>query len=1013
MLHFRKPVFFLLGFLGLFYTSSYEVSAQQKWIDETASSVYYLDQVELPTLDNVNLLAKYKSIQDDAQQAIPHTFAEPHQVQMKAENTGQWESSVDGHMLWRQRIVSKGAYSISLGFTEFHLPPSATLFLSDPSRSYVIGPITQADNDAHGEWWSPVIPGDDVVIEVQIAPSQVSDLKLLLTKVNHDFSGLGAVISGSCNVDVLCGAEDGFAIIDQYRDLINAVGMMTIQGRLQCTGSLVNNTRQDCTPYVITAQHCGITNQSSASVVIYWNFQNSQCRAPNSIESGNNGDGNRTQTSSGSRLVAQYDQSDFSLIELDDMVDPSFNPYYLGWNVETESVDTAFAIHHPSGDEKRISFDYDPVMFNVDRNFVRVADWDIGTTEGGSSGGALFNTAGHMIGHLSGGDAACGNDLEDDFGMMKMSWEGGGTPETRLKDWLDPDQTGATTLDGRYCTDVAVLDRSRLSLCTMGNATDTLVLSATAGYEDGAVIRVSESSPGLEISFSSETIRAGESIEIYITAFEVFGSNERSITLIVENDLGPSAFQISVEVFEVAPATPNLVSPEDELSDLNFNVDFEWSNTGASYTLEIAQNPDFISDVRVITTSDNTIALGDFESGTAYFWRVQGINECGASVYSDIRSFSTGSIVCQSEEANDLPASIGDVPVTIISTITVVDEGTIADVNVIDITGMHTFISDLTFTLTSPSGTQVVLVETPCDDENNFNVSFDDDSDIVNLDCPLTTGRTFKPIEPLSAFIGEQASGEWTMTLEDGVGEDGGSFDAWTLELCLNSGNRKRFDASPAFIELCDKDPGDISIDLSFIGDWSNPTNLLITTGSGVAIAASVTPDPIGTSGDASITLDNPSDLVGRSSISVSFEDGDDVVNKDIPVSHVIDVSIPDLLSPNDAETRVELLPTFSWTSGLLDQGTHRITVALDAEFSDILIDTSTASTTLTLSSELEGITTYYWQVTSVGACADLPSEIFSFMTDEKVATIDFSLKSVSIYPSPVHDLLTIRAFDL
>ncbi|MEZ4915525.1 MAG: proprotein convertase P-domain-containing protein [Chitinophagales bacterium] len=37
--------------------------------------------------------------------------------------------------------------------------------------------------------------------------------------------------------------------------------------------------------------------------------------------------------------------------------------------------------------------------------------------------------------------------------------------------------------------------------------------------------------------------------------------------------------------------------------------------------------------------------------------------------------------------------------------------GVINDINVIDLTGTHTYISDLTFTLTSPNGTSVVLID--------------------------------------------------------------------------------------------------------------------------------------------------------------------------------------------------------------------------------------------------------------------------------------------------------------
>ena len=54
-----------------------------------------------------------------------------------------------------------------------------------------------------------------------------------------------------------------------------------------------------------------------------------------------------------------------------------------------------------------------------------------------------------MTGQLHGGDAACGFDLPDWYGKLSVSWEGGGTSATRLKDWLDPENSGATVVDGR------------------------------------------------------------------------------------------------------------------------------------------------------------------------------------------------------------------------------------------------------------------------------------------------------------------------------------------------------------------------------------------------------------------------------------------------------------------------------------------------------------------------------------------------------------------------------------
>ena len=65
--------------------------------------------------------------------------------------------------------------------------------------------------------------------------------------------------------------------------------MYTINGSLTCSGTMLNNTFEDETPYFLTAEHCGITTGNDQSVVVYWNHQNSFCRTGNA--SGNNGDG--------------------------------------------------------------------------------------------------------------------------------------------------------------------------------------------------------------------------------------------------------------------------------------------------------------------------------------------------------------------------------------------------------------------------------------------------------------------------------------------------------------------------------------------------------------------------------------------------------------------------------------------------------------------------------------------------------------------------------------------------
>ena len=144
-------------------------------------------------------------------------------------------------------------------------------------------------------------------------------------------------------------------------------------------------------------------------------------------------------------------------MELDDPINPDFNVYWAGWDHSGADATNATAIHHPNTDEKRISFEYHPTTVTSylgttvpgDGTHVRITDWDLGTTEPGSSGSPLFDQNHRIIGQLHGGYAACGNDDSDWYGRFYTSWTGGGSPASRLSDWLDPENSGQLFLNGR------------------------------------------------------------------------------------------------------------------------------------------------------------------------------------------------------------------------------------------------------------------------------------------------------------------------------------------------------------------------------------------------------------------------------------------------------------------------------------------------------------------------------------------------------------------------------------
>jgi len=76
---------------------------------------------------------------------------------------------------------------------------------------------------------------------------------------------------------------------------------------------------------------------------------------------------------------------------------------------------------------------------------------DYGIFQGGSSGSPLLDTNKRIVGQLHGGNASPQNPcliLNAYFGRFDLSWSQGTLPETRLKEWLDPGNTNASTQNG-------------------------------------------------------------------------------------------------------------------------------------------------------------------------------------------------------------------------------------------------------------------------------------------------------------------------------------------------------------------------------------------------------------------------------------------------------------------------------------------------------------------------------------------------------------------------------------
>jgi subtilisin-like proprotein convertase family protein len=229
-----------------------------------------------------------------------------------------------------------------------------------------------------------------------------------------------------------------------------------------------------------------------------------------------------------------------------------------------------------------------------------------------------------------------------------------------------------------------------------------------------------------------------------------------------------------------------LTAPANAAPSAALPASLTWTNPNAGmlFDIEIATDAGFTNIVESATglTATNYTTT-QLVASTTYFWRVNSYNSCSNAGNSSVFSFTTAG--CGTFNSTNVPVTISSSGTpTVTSTLNIPTSATINDLSVVNLTGTHSWINDLTVTLTSPSGTTVTLWDQICDNENNFDVNFDDQAASATLPCPPTDGGTYQPEDALAAFNGENMAGTWIVTLSDAVDDDGGSLSSWGLEIC-------------------------------------------------------------------------------------------------------------------------------------------------------------------------------------------------------------------------------------
>jgi hypothetical protein len=622
---------------------------------------FVVDELWFPVMD-------LRAIEEEdarnlAQGDIPR-FAIPNDVRITPLDAGSVQGIGNGRVAWRVRLSCEGAANMNIG-TEWAVPASVRMFLLDAAGFTPYGAYTSADNHDHGQLWTPIVHGSvmEVYVELDERDWDAFAAGFAITRVSTGYRHFGAALaeglaarqqgadrpedgderSAACHVDVACG--------DAYPWCLQVKGAAayTLSGNGVCSGGMLNNVREDGDPIFMSANHCGIHN-NPASAVIYWNFQNATCRVPGSGASAGAGTCPpigpgaapcNTTTSSGATLIATYQPADWTLVRLNTTPPDSHKVVYLGWDRRTPAQATpsaGFGIHHPGVQEKRISTESNPFATQtISIGGPGIQCWrvqfDAGGIEQGSSGSPLFNQDGRVVATATAVDTltAC-FPQQTWYGRLDVAWDN----VAAIRTALDPDNTGATTMDLRQFFPDGAPDTFGFAQATPANnavnvgRNTALVWSGACGADSFRVV-VSQNAD-LTSPIVDEVVPASQtSIGLptnLLQYSQVYYWGVEATNVLGTVSTTPVAARFTVEPQPLGNFT--LAFPANGAFGVSTGTLVQWtaSANALTYRLEFDDDPGFGSPITVNVNAPVTqtvLGVGTLAYATEYSWRVTAV----------------------------------------------------------------------------------------------------------------------------------------------------------------------------------------------------------------------------------------------------------------------------------------------------------------------------------------------------------------------------------------------------
>ncbi|SCY91193.1 zinc-dependent metalloprotease [Flavobacterium caeni] len=326
--------------------------------------------------------------------------------------------------------------------------------------------------------------------------------------------------------------------------------------------------------------------------------------------------------------------------------------------------------------------------------------------------------------------------------------------------------------------------------CQGGQAVYTILYDTINGFDDPTTFSLSGQPAGTTVSFSQNPVTTPGQVTLTVSNTNAAPAGAYTMTLTGTSGSEVKTLTLYYDLFATTFPASVLTTPANGATTQPTTLTLEWdANANASsYDIQVATDAGFTTGLIEGTTDTNSYQVTGLATGTTYYWRILPKNASCSGELSAAFSFQTGMTSCDDWESTDVPVTISASGAPTVNSTLVIPAGEGADIEsltvTVDIT--HTWVRDLTVTLISPAGSEARLVNRPCTNAalNNIQATFDDEGIVLICANNPAVGGTIIPFDALSAFVGENTEGTWTLRVADQANQDGGAINSWSINVC-------------------------------------------------------------------------------------------------------------------------------------------------------------------------------------------------------------------------------------